>query len=367
MDPTSEYLSLGEPDRAVHLWRYTPWRKVHPTGNISEIPEEVGPPRLSLSCIDGEVPEGVRLIRGSESVDGLPDSDSTTSSFMNAITANSTWTVEVDPRFNPGKTVVLEINADSPISAVHICMKVGIHSNFEFVTMVKGDCEWLGLLRTGGTGEGSITNDIVVNLLERGTLLRVDSIHIDRDSQVVAGTISSGSEMTKSDLRYRMGQPGGNLNVLGSILSAEEMMLDHHIEIHHDAPETFSRLDWHSACGGKSKTVGTGMLKVSEGSRGADAAQLFQNLLLSENARADSIPELEVTENEVVGCGHGTASGPVDEDQLFYLGTRGLSSEQAKSMLVAAFLNSTLSEMGSVEMHNWLVEILSDDLDALGI
>ncbi len=367
MDPISEYLSLEKPDRAVHLWRYTPWKKVHPTGNISEIPEEVSPPRLSLTSISGEAPEGVRLIRGSESVEGLPDSDATTSSFMNAITEDSTWTVEVDPGFNPGKTVILEVIAESPISAVHICMKGGVHSDFEIVTLIKGDCEWLGLLRTGATGDGSNTNDVVVNMLERGTLLRLDSIHIGRDSQVVAGTISSGSEITKSDLRYRMGQPGGNLNVLGSILSAEEMSLDHHIEIHHDAPETFSRLDWHSACGGRSKTVGTGMLRVSEGSRGADAAQLFQNLLLSENAQADSIPELEVTENEVVGCGHGTASGPVDEDQLFYLGTRGLSSEQAKSVLVAAFLNSTLSEMGSIEMHNWLVGILSDDLDALGI
>ncbi|MED5273899.1 MAG: SufD family Fe-S cluster assembly protein [Candidatus Thermoplasmatota archaeon] len=367
MDSSSEYLSLEEPNRAVHLWRYTPWRRVHPTGNIGDIPEDISAPKLSLSCIEGEIPEGVRLIHGSGQVEGLPESDATTSSFMRAITEESSWTVEVDAGFNPGKTVVLEIDAGSSISAVHVCLKIGRHANLELVTLVKGDCDWMGLLRTGTSGEGSNTSDVVVNVMDGGTLLRVDAIHIDRDSQVTAGTISSGSEMTKSDLRYRMGEPGGNLNVLGSILSANEMSLDHHIEIHHDAPETYSRLDWHSACGGNSKTVGTGMLRVAEGSRGADAAQLFQNLLISESAQADSIPELEVSENEVVGCGHGTASGPVDEDQLFYLGTRGLSSEQAKSVLIAAFLNSTLTEMGSQEMHDWLVEMLSDDLDALGI
>ena len=367
MDSSSEYLSLEEPRRAVHLWRYTPWKKVHPTGDISDIPDEVGSPRLSLTCIDGDVPEGVRLIHGAGPLEGLPESDATTSSFIRAITEESSWTVEVDRGFSPGKTVILEIEGESPISAAHVCLKIGRHANLELVTHVKGECEWVGLLRTGSTGEGSNTSDVVVNVLNGGTLLRVDAIHIERDSQVKAGTISSGSETTKSDLRYRMGEPGGNLNVLGSILSSEDMSLDHHIEIHHDAPETFSRLDWHSACGGKSKTVGTGMLRVAKGSRGADAAQLFQNLLISETAQADSIPELEVSENEVVGCGHGTASGPVDEDQLFYLGTRGLSTEQAKSMLIAAFLNSPLSEMGSPEMHDWLVEMLTDDLDALGV
>ena len=215
--------------------------------------------------------------------------------------------------------------------------------------------------------DGAIFNEVVLCLQERGTILRSDSIQIGKDSQVSAGTVSSGSEQTKADLRFRMTEIGGNIRVLGSILSAESMHLDHHVEIHHDAPQTFSRLSWHSACGGNSRTIGTGMLRVSHGSFGADAGQIFHNLLLSERAEADSIPELEVMEHDVIGCGHGTANGPIDEDQLFYLGTRGLSTEQAKSMLNAAFLNSTLSEMGSPEMHDWLVEMLTDDLDALGV
>ena len=164
MDSSSEYLSLEEPRRAVHLWRYTPWKKVHPTGDISDIPDEVGSPRLSLKCIDGDVPEGVRLIHGAGPLEGLPESDATTSSFIRAITEESSWTVEVDRGFSPGKTVILEIDVESPISAAHVCLKIGRHANLELVTHVKGECEWLGLLRTGSTGEGSNTSDVVVNL-----------------------------------------------------------------------------------------------------------------------------------------------------------------------------------------------------------
>jgi Fe-S cluster assembly protein SufD len=102
------------------------------------------------------------------------------------------------------------------------------------------------------------------------------------------------------------------------------------------------------------------MLRVAKGARGADAGQLFHNLLLSDKAEADSIPELEVSEHDVVGCGHGTANGPVDEDQLFYLESRGFHPDEAKLALISAFLNSTLCEMGSITLHHWLAKQLEN-------
>ena len=262
--------------------------------------------------------------------------------------------------------LLLDIDTGQGTSAVHLSLDIGSLSELELITRVRGSGKWFGLLRTGEIGAGSVMNDIVVGHMQRGTMRRVDSVNIGRDAQVRAGTVSSGTERTKADLRYLMGEIGGNVRVLGSILGAGSMHLDHHIEIHHDAPETFSRLSWHSACGGDSKTVGTGMLKVMDGSKGADAAQIFHNLLLSDDAEADSIPELEVLEHEVVGCGHGTANGPLDDDQLFYLQARGLDPSEARSVLIAAFLNSTLSEMGSEALHDWLIILLSTELERLG-
>ena len=106
------------------------------------------------------------------------------------------------------------------------------------------------------------------------------------------------------------------------------------------------------------------MLRIEAGAKGADAGQLFHNLLLSKDAEADSIPELEVSENDVVGCGHGTANGPVDDDQMFYLKTRGFSEGEARDVLVAAFLNATLTDMGGDSVHEHLLNILTRDLAA---
>ena len=364
MDAVAEYLSLDEPDRSNHLWKYTPWRRVHPTGDITSIPD-VGTPQLKLVGLDGsDAPEGICLEEGVVSVSGLPEGDVVTGSFLQAASVSSQWILRIEPVFSSQHPVVLDIDLKGPSKILHLSLDVGRLSELELITRVRGSGEWFGLLRTGEIGAGAVLNDVVVCLQDEGTLLRVDSIAIGRDAQVRVGTVSSGSERTKADLRYRMGEPGGNLRVLGSVLSADSMHIDHHVEIHHDAPETFSRLTWNSACGGDSRTVGTGMLRVADGARGADAAQIFHNLLLSDNAEADSIPELEVMEHEVVGCGHGTAHGPIDEEQVFYLECRGFDPSDARGALIAAFLNSTLSEMGSDVLHDWLVRLLTVELES---
>ena len=365
MDSASKYLSMSEPDKANHLWKYTPWRRVHPTGKITEIPE-LASATLSLSMMDGsEIPSGVSLVRGSGGDLDLSMDNALTNSFLHAMADSSNWRLIVESGFRLESPMILDVQTGDVASVAHISLEIGERADFELVTRISGTSDWFGLLRTGNIGSGTILNDVLIGLQENGTFLRSDSIEISRDAQVRAGTVSSGSQRTKSDLRYKLEERGGGIKVLGSILSAESMHLDHHIEIHHEAPDTFSRLSWHSACGGDSRTIGTGMLQVSKGAKGADAGQIFHNLLLSDSAEADSIPELEVMENDVVGCGHGTANGPIDEEQMFYLKTRGFDEKEAKRALIAAFLNSTLSEMGGEKLHEWLVGELTLQLEAL--
>jgi len=366
MNPDQKYLSLEEPSNAEHLWRYSPWKKIHPTGNIKEIPENFSQPEVSISMLDGsEIPNSFSILKESITTKKNSYSDPLTMNFIDAISSKNKFTLKVDKNTILKQPVILKVNLKNLNSSMNLTMNIGKHCQFELITQIVGNAPWFGLIRNGEIGEGSIINDVLVGQMNTGTLMRVDAINIGRDAQVKAGSISSGSERTKADLRYMMDKNGGNLRVLGSILSANEMHIDHHVEIHHEAANTFSRLDWHSACGGNSRTIGTGMLRVRDGATGADAGQLFHNLLLSEKAEADSIPELEVSEHDVVGCGHGTANGPVDEEQLFYLEARGFNPEDAKDALIAAFLNSTLSEMGSELLHQWLANNLQDDLKSL--
>ena len=367
MESKEIYLSLDEPNNSDHLWRYSPWKKVHPTGNVNEIPDNFESPKVSISYLDGsDLPsETISIVKDDHASKKNNFSDPVSMKFIESVSYDSKFTLKVSRNTVFEQPIILKIDAGSVNSAMNLNLEIERNCEFELITLIGGKPDWFGLLRNGNIGDGCIINDVVVGQMKRGTLLRVDAVNIGRDSQLKAGSISSGSERTKADLRYMMDKKGSNLRVLGSILAADKMHIDHHVEIYHDAPETFSRLDWHSACGGSSRTIGTGMLRVSKGAKGADAGQLFHNLLLSKKAEADSIPELEVSEHDVVGCGHGTANGPIDEEQLFYLEARGFSPDDAKDALIAAFLNTTLSEMGSDILHHWLAESLQDELKSL--
>ena len=95
MDAASLYKSLDEPDRADHLWRYTPWRRVHPSGNLNEIPTAASP-KLALSCLDDSVAlVGISVEEGVAVAEVLPESDEVTASFIRAAAKESVYTLTV--------------------------------------------------------------------------------------------------------------------------------------------------------------------------------------------------------------------------------------------------------------------------------
>ena len=120
----------------------------------------------------------------------------------------------------------------------------------------------------------------------------------------------------------------------------------------------------HAACGGSSHSVGTGLLTICEGANVSDAGQVFRNLLLSEKARAEAIPELEVLADDVKAA-HGAASSPVDSEQIHYLASRGLTFDEASSLIVEGFLMDAFRQVKNKEVLATLRSILLVHLECL--
>ena len=366
---SSSYLDFTNIDKAAHIWRYTPWKKAHPTGVINDIPQS-NSPEITMSLADGSsIPEGISIEQATDSdIERLGheldfDQGTAAPKFIAAI-AQKTMILKLENKIKIESPLIVTISTSGNICASRLLIDIGNQVEAEIITVVEGDAKWTGILREGNYGSNAIINDVVTQITGN-RLVRCDALSLGRDAQVKAGTVNASSSQAKIDIRHWLNEPGSSLKVNGSILSSNENHLDSHIEITHTGRQTYSRLEWHSACGGKSNTTGTGMLRIDAGAKGADAGQLFHNLLLSEKAKANSIPELEVLESEVVGCGHGTANGPIDEQQLFYLSTRGFNEEQARAALIAAFLNTPLSDMGSDHLHGWLIKRIEKHLNLI--
>jgi Fe-S cluster assembly protein SufD len=141
----------------------------------------------------------------------------------------------------------------------------------------------------------------------------------------------------------------------GAYLSDGEQHLDLDTQQNHLAAHTTSNLNFKGALLGKSRTVWQGMVYVAPEGQKTDGYQTNKNLVLSNNARADSIPGLEILADDV-RCSHGATVGKIDEDQVFYLLSRGIPQKEAEKLLVEGYFNPVLSNIKSETARNKISE-----------
>jgi Fe-S cluster assembly protein SufD len=153
----------------------------------------------------------------------------------------------------------------------------------------------------------------------------------------------------------------GNLDAL--YFADGDQMLDFRTFQDHAAPDTTSNLLFKGAVDGRSRSVYTGLIQVRKDARGTNAFQTNRNLNLSEEAWAESVPNLEI-ENNDVRCSHASTVGPVDVDQRFYLESRGVPPTVAERLIIAGFFDEVLADLPDVPARAAVRAALTAKLDA---
>lgn len=167
---------------------------------------------------------------------------------------------------------------------------------------------------------------------------------IGRDAKVTLVIASLGGDLAKMNVGAVLDAPGAQSEIGGVVLGAGRQHMDHHTLHDHRAPNTMSNIDFKVALTGKARSAYTGLIRIEKEAPASEAYQENRNLLLSEGARADTIPELEIlTDN--VQCTHGATVAPMDEEQLFYLESRCIPPKEARRLIVQGFLEAALSRL----------------------
>jgi Fe-S cluster assembly protein SufD len=165
-----------------------------------------------------------------------------------------------------------------------------------------------------------------------------------RDATLDTLNVSLGASTTRVDLNASLLGPGANSDMLGLYFGDADQHFDHNTSQDHVAPNAKSDLLYKGALAGRSRAVFRGIIRVHPGAQRTDAYQTNRNLLLSREARADSLPNLEI-EADDVKCSHAATVGQLEEDALFYLMARGLSRSQAERLVVLGFLGEVLGRL----------------------
>lgn len=166
----------------------------------------------------------------------------------------------------------------------------------------------------------------------------------DRDATLTAATAAFGGAYARTRSDTRLVGRGAHGDLLALYFGEAEQTLDFRTYQDHVAPDTTSNLLYKGVLGGDAKSIYTGLIRVRPEARGTNAFQTNRNLKLSDTAWAESVPNLEI-ENNDVRCSHASTVSPVDEDQRFYLESRGVPSGEAERLIVAGFLAEVLESM----------------------
>jgi Fe-S cluster assembly protein SufD len=170
------------------------------------------------------------------------------------------------------------------------------------------------------------------NVVEVGILRSM----LARDATFHNLVVGFGGKVVKTNVESILAGPGATSEMLGLIFADGTQHYDVHTLQEHRAPHTMSDLLYKNAVKDQARSVFSGMIRVQHGAQKTNAFQANRNLILSEGAKADSIPNLEIMANDL-RCTHGSATSRLNEEHLFYLMSRGLARGQAVRMVVEGF------------------------------
>jgi Fe-S cluster assembly protein SufD len=193
------------------------------------------------------------------------------------------------------------------------------------------------------------------------THLAVQRAEVGRDAEVRSLAVAFGADLSRTEVESVLAGPGGHSEMLGVYFTDGTQHFDHRSLQDHVAPHCTSDLLYKGALKDASRVVYSGLIHIAPGARGSDAFQTNRNVVLSDQAKADSIPNLEI-ENNDVRCSHAASVGPVSDDELFYLQTRGIPRDEAERLIVTGFFQEVLDRVPLEEVRGGLERAIVAEL-----
>jgi Fe-S cluster assembly protein SufD len=178
-----------------------------------------------------------------------------------------------------------------------------------------------------------------------------------RDSNIRAYGLNIGSKHARNEGHTIIDGPGSNAELFSLTVAHDDQEMDQRTLQSHNAPNARSDLLFKNALQDNSRTIFSGLIKVAKEAQQTDAFQSNRNLLLSPTAEANSLPGLEILANDVK-CSHGATTGQIDDNQLFYLLSRGITKSTAQTLLVFGFFEEIIEKMENEELANYYRELV---------
>ena len=348
------------------IWRFTPLRRLHGLHDGSA--RASGSARITLAERPGVRVEQVR--RGDERLGqgGAPADRVAAQAFSSFNTATVV-------------TVARDTQAAEPIDIAIEGPGAGAVAYGHLQVRVEELAEAVVVIDQRGSGIYADNVEFVVDDAARLTVVWVadwadDAVHVSaqharlgKDAVLRHVAITLGGDLVRMSATVRFDAPGGDAELLGLYFADDGQHLESRLLVDHAHPDCKSNALYKGALQGDpdsnrpdAHTVWVGDVLIRAEATGTDTFEVNRNLVLTDGARADSVPNLEIETGEIVGAGHASATGRFDDEQLFYLRSRGIPEEQARRLVVRGFFNEIIAKIAVPEVRERLTTAIEHEL-----
>ncbi len=350
------------PNGREEEWRFSPVAKLAPL-----FATDLGQKGYSVS-VDAAPEVTVETVDRTDArlgKSGVPG-DRTAVAAWNSFTEATVITVPRNAVASKETSVVYHGVSDAP-SAAHLLIDAGESSQALIVIDHTGNSR---LTQTVEVLAGDNSNITVVSVQDwESTAVHAAShrVRLGRDAHVKHVVVTFGGDVVRVTPDAEFTGEGGDLEMFGLYFADTEQHQEHRLFVDHAVANCKSRVTYKGALQGEgAHSVWVGDCLIGEKADGTDTYELNRNLVLTEGTRADSVPNLEIENGEIEGAGHASATGRFDDEQLFYLMSRGVSEYDARRLVVLGFFAELVNQIGIESVQDHLMEAIEEELEAGG-
>lgn len=188
---------------------------------------------------------------------------------------------------------------------------------------------------------------------------------LGRDASFKSVVVTFGGDVVRLHPRVNYAGPGGSAELFGLYFTDAGQHQEHRLLVDHDTPHCTSNVAYKGALQGQdAHAVWIGDVLIQAAAEGTDTYELNRNLVLTDGARVDSVPNLEIETGEIAGAGHASATGRFDDEQLFYLMARGIPETEARRLVVRGFFAELVQQIGLPDVEERLIAKVEAELEA---
>ncbi|MFF7738420.1 Fe-S cluster assembly protein SufD [Streptomyces sp. NPDC007984] len=188
---------------------------------------------------------------------------------------------------------------------------------------------------------------------------------VGRDASFKSVVVTFGGDVVRLHPRVQYAGPGGEAELFGLYFTDQGQHQEHRLLVDHNVPHCKSNVVYKGALqGNDAHAVWIGDVLIEAKAEGTDTYEMNRNLVLTDGARVDSVPNLEIETGEIVGAGHASATGRFDDEQLFYLMARGIPEQEARRLVVRGFFAELVQQIGLPDIEERLIAKIEEELEA---